>query len=118
MKRWSWHWTCVLLLAVSLGLGMSLSLVQGSVMAAAMAVQADGAHHGSSGCDGCSGCDHTDTKAGTCAALCASVAHGLMPGEPLPVASTSRAAFELALAFLSGQLHTPDHGPPKILILD
>ena len=38
MKRWSWHQTRVLLLAILLGLGMSLSFVQGSVMAAAMAV--------------------------------------------------------------------------------
>jgi hypothetical protein len=37
---------------------MSLSLVQGSVMAAEMAIAADGAHHGPSDCDGCGGGDH------------------------------------------------------------
>jgi hypothetical protein len=117
MKRWPWQRTRVLLLAGLLGLGMSLSFVQGSVMAAAMAVQADGAHHGSSGCDGCSGCDHTDMNAGTCLAACGHAAQGLMPGELLTLPSASRTDFQVARLHLSGQFHRPDHGPPKILIL-
>jgi hypothetical protein len=117
MKRWSWHWMRVLLLAFLLGLGMSLSCVQGSVMAAAMAVQADGAHHASCGCDGCSGCDHTDMNAGSCLTACGHAAQGLMRGELLTLPSASRTDFQVARLRLSGQFHRPDHGPPKILIL-
>ena len=47
MKRWSWHRAQALALAVLLGLGMSLPCVQGGVMAADMAIAADGAHHAS-----------------------------------------------------------------------
>ena len=117
MKCWSWHRTCVLLLAVLLGLGMSLSFVQGSVMAAEMAVAPDGAHHGSSGCDGCGGGDHKDMDAGTCLTVCGSAAQGLMSGELLPLPSASRTGFQVAQLLLSGQSHTPDHGPPKTLTL-
>jgi len=117
MKRWSWHRTRVLLLAVLLGLGMSLSFVQGSAMAATMAVAAGGGHHGSSGCDGCGGDDHKDMDAGTCLAVCGSAAQGLMFGELLSLPSASRIGFEIAPSFLSGQFHSPDHGPPKILTL-
>ena len=117
MKRWSWHRTRVLLLAVLLGLGMSLSFVQGSVMAAAMAVAAGGAHHGSSGCDGCGSGNHEDMNAGTCLTVCASAVQGLISGVLLPLPSASRTAFQVAPSFLSGQFHSPDHGPPKILTL-
>jgi len=105
------------LLAVLLGLGMSLSFVQGGVMAAAMAVAADGAHHGSSGCDGCGGGDHKDMNAGTCLTVCASAAQGLMSGELLTLPSASRTGFQVAQLLRSGQSHTPDHGPPKTLTL-
>ena len=117
MKRWSWHRTRVLLLAVLLGLGMSLSFVQGGVMAAAMAVGADGAGHGPSGSDGCGGGDHNDMTAGTCLTVCASVAQGLISGELLPPPSTSRTALQIAQLRLSGQSHSPGHGPPKSLTL-
>jgi len=117
MKRWSWHRTRVLLLAVLLGLGMSLSFVQGSVMAMAMSVAADGAHHGSSGCDGCSGGDHSDMTAGTCLTICVSAAQGLISGELVPPPSASRTALQINQLLLSGQSHSPHHGPPKILTL-
>jgi hypothetical protein len=117
MKRWSWHRRRVLLLAVLLGLGMSLSFVQGSAMAATMAVAADGAHHGSSGCDGCGGGDHKDMNAGTCLTVCASAAQGLISGELFPLPPACRTGFQVAQLLLSGQFHTPDHGPPKTLTL-
>jgi hypothetical protein len=117
MKRWSWHRTRVLLLAVFLGLGMSLSFVQGSVMAVAMSVATDGALHGSSGCDGCGGGDHKEMNADTCLTACGSAAQGLMSGELLRLPSASRTGFQVAQLLLSGQSHTPDHGPPKTLTL-
>jgi len=117
MKRWSWHRTRVLLLAVLLGLGMSLSFVQGGVMAAAMAVGADGAGHGPSGSDGCGGGDHNDMNAGTCLTVCASAAQGLMSGELLTLPPASRASFQVARLALGGRSHSPDHGPPKTLTL-
>jgi hypothetical protein len=96
---------------------MSLSFVQGSVMAATMAVAADGAQHGSSGCDGCGGGDHKDMNAGTCLTVCGSAAQGLMSGELLTPRSACRTGFQVAHLRISGQSHTPDHGPPKILTL-
>ena len=117
MKRWSWHRTRVLLLAVLLGLGMSLSFVQGGVMAAEMAVATDDGHHGPNGCSGCGGGDHNDMNAGTCVAVCGPAAQGLMPGELLTLPSASRTGFQVARLHLSSQFHSPDHGPPKILIL-
>jgi hypothetical protein len=117
MKCWSWHRTRVLLLAVLLGLGMSLSFVQGSVMAATMAVAADGAQHGSSGCDGCGGGDHKDMNAGTCLTVCGSAAQGLMSGELQTLPSAFRTGFQVAHLRISGQSYTPDHGPPKTLTL-
>jgi hypothetical protein len=116
MKRWSWHRTRVLLLAVLLGLGMSLSFVQGGVMAAEMAVAADGAHHGTSGCDGCGGSDH-ETDADMCLSVCGSAAQGLLPGEPAALSPASEASFQLARLLLGGRSHSPDHGPPKTLTL-
>ena len=70
MNGWPGHRIRALLLALALALGMSLSVVQGSLMAAEMAVAADGAHHGPSGCDGCGGGDHQGMDAGTCLAFC------------------------------------------------
>jgi hypothetical protein len=116
MKRWSWHRTCVLLLAVLLGLGISLSFVQGGVMAAEMAVAADGAHHGTSGCDGRGGSDH-ETDADMCLSVCGSAAQGLLPGEPTALLPASEASFQLAGLLLGGRSHSPDHGPPKTLTL-
>ena len=117
MRCWSWHRTRALLLAVLLGLGMNLSFVQGGLMAAEMAVAADGAHHGSSGCDGCGSGDHKDMNAGTCFAVCGSAAQGLMSGELLTLPPASRASFQVARLVLGGRSHSPDHGPPKILTL-
>jgi hypothetical protein len=115
MTRWSWHQTRVLLLAVLLGLGMSVPFVQGSVMAAEMAIAADGVHHGPSGCDGCGGGDHPSMDAGTCLAVCGTAAQGLMPGELLTLPSASRTSLQVARIHLSSQFHSPDHGPPKTL---
>jgi hypothetical protein len=117
MKRWCWHRTRVLLLAVLLGVGMSLSFVQGSVMAADMAVAAKGAHHGPSGCDGCGGGDHQGMDAGTCMTVCGTTAQGLMPGEWLTLASASRTSLHFTRLYVSSQYHSPEHGPPKILTL-
>ena len=117
MTRWSWHRTRVLLLAVLVGLGMSLSFVQGSMMATAMAVGADGADHGRSGCDSCDGGDHNDMNAGTCLTICASAAQGLISSNLLPLPSASQAGLQVAQLLLSGQFHSPEHGPPKILTL-
>jgi hypothetical protein len=64
MKSWSWHRTRVVLLAILLGLGMSLSFIQGSVIAAEMAVAADGTHPGPNGCNCCDGGDHKNIDAG------------------------------------------------------
>ena len=117
MSGWSRHRTRALLLAVFLGLGMSLSFVQGGVMAVETAFAADDAHHGPSGCDGCGGSDHEGMDAGTCLAVCGSATQGLMPGELLTLPSASRTDFQSTRLHLSGQFHSPDHGPPKILIL-
>jgi hypothetical protein len=116
MKRWSSHRTRVLLLAVLLGVGMSLFFVQGGVMAAEMAVAADGAHHGPSGCDGCGGGDHK-ADAGMCLSVCGSAAQGLVPGEPVALPPASRATFQAVHLLLDGRSNSPDHGPPKTLTL-
>jgi hypothetical protein len=118
VKHWSWHRTRVLLLTVLLGLGMSLPFVHGKVMLAEIAVAADCAHHGPSGCDSCGGGDHKHTDAGICLAVCGSAAQGLMPGELLALPAALRAGFQVAHLLVSGQSHSPDHGPPKILTLD
>ena len=117
MKRRLWHRTRVLLLAGLLGLGVSLSFVQGSVMAAEMAVAADGAHHGTSGCDGCGGSDH-ETDAGMCLSVCGSAALGLLTGEPAALPPASEASLQVARLLLDGRSQSPDHGPPKIVTLD
>lgn len=117
MKRWSWHRTRVLLLAVLLGLGMSLSFVQGSVMAAAMAVAADGAHHAPGDCDGCGGGDHMNADAGACLTLCGFAAQAMLRAEPVALPPASRAIFQVARLVIGGRSHRPDHGPPKPLTL-
>ena len=116
MKRWSWHRTRVLLLAVCLGLGMSLSFVQGSVMAAEMAVAVDGAPHGPSDCDGCGGSDHM-TDAGMCLSVCGSAAQGMLPGQLMALPPASRATFQAVGLLLDGRTNSPDHGPPRTLTL-
>jgi hypothetical protein len=117
MQRPSWHRPRVLLLALLLGLGTSLSGVHSGVMAAEMTVTADEAHDRQGGCDGCGGGGHEGMDAGTCLAVCGTAAQGLIFGELLTLPSASRTAFELAQLLLSGQSHSPDHGPPKILTL-
>ena len=117
MNGWPGHRIRVLLLALAVALGASLAVVQGGLMAAGMAVTADGCHHGPSGCDGCAGGDHNDMDAATCLAVCGHAAQGLMPGELLTLALASRTDFQIARLQLSGQFHSPDHGPPKILTL-
>ena len=107
----------ILLPAVLLGLGISVSFVQGSVMTAAMAVAADGAHHGPGDCDGCGGGDHKGAHAGTCLSVCGSAAQGLISGDPLTPPATSRTDFQLAHLLLTGETSRPDHGPPKIVTL-
>ena len=100
-----------LLLALVLGVAMSVAFVQGGLMAAKMAVAAEG--FGPSGCDGCSG-DH-DTDISTCLSVCGSAAHGLLPGEPVALSSTVRAGFWTARLVVAGRTTKPDHGPPKLL---
>src|SRR5262245_2090437 len=116
MDRWSLPRTRVLLLAFLVGLGMSWSYVQGGVMATEMALAADHAHHGPNGCDGCGGGDHQGMNASTCLAACGHAAQGLMPGELLTLPSASRIGLQVARLHLSGPFHSPEHGPPKILI--
>ena len=117
MNSWPGHRVRALLLAVLLGLGMSLSFVQGGVMAAEMAVAADDCSSRAGRLHGCGGGDHNDMNAGTCSAVCGPAAQGLMPGELLTLPSASRTGFQVARLHLSSQFHSPDHGPPKILIL-
>jgi hypothetical protein len=114
MKGWPGHRVRVLLLAILLGLGMSLSFVQGSVMAAEMAVSADAGHTGSSDCHGCGGSDDGGASASTCISVCGAAAHGLLSGEPVALPPASRASFEIASLAFGGRSHSPDHGPPKI----
>jgi hypothetical protein len=117
MKRWSWQRTRALVLAVLLGLGMSLSCAQGGVIAAEMAVAADDAHHGPDGCDGCGSGDHEGLDAGICLVVCGTGGQGLIPEELLTLPSASQTDFQIGRRHLSGQFHSPDHGPPKILTL-
>ena len=118
MNRWSWHSTRALLLAVVLGVGVSLSCAQGAPMVAAIALAANDAPHGPGGCGGCDGCgDHGGMDAGLCLAVCATPAQGLMPAEPLTLPPASRTEFQIDRLHVSGQLHSPEHGPPKILAL-
>jgi hypothetical protein len=117
MKGWPGHRVRVLLLALLLALGMSWSFVQAGLMAAEMAVSAEASHTGSTDCDGCSGSDHKGMDAGTCLVVCGTTAQGLMPGELLTLPSASRPSLQVARLHLSGRFHSPEHGPPKILIL-
>jgi hypothetical protein len=106
----------VLLLAFLLGLGMSVSAFHDRLIAAEVTVMADHPHHLQGGCHGCGG-DHESMDPGTCLAACGTAAHGLMPGELLTLPSDSGTDFRVAQLLLSGQFHSPDHGPPKVLAL-
>jgi hypothetical protein len=117
MNGWPGHGIRTLVLALVLALGMSLSVVQGGLMAAEMAVAADGADHGAGGCDGCGGGDHQGMDAGTCLTVCGTTAQGLMPGELLTLPSGSGTSLQVARPHLSSQFHSPEHGPPKLLTL-
>jgi hypothetical protein len=117
MNGWPGHRMQALVLAVLLWLGMSLSCAQGGVMAADMAIAADDAHHGPGGCDGCGSGDHEGIDAGICLVVCGTGGQGLMPGELLTLPSASQTDFQVGRLHLSGQFHSPDHGPPKILTL-
>jgi hypothetical protein len=116
MKRWSWHGTQALLLALLLGLGMSLSVFHDRLMAAEMAVMADDAHHRQGGCASCCG-HHEGMDADTCLAVCGTAAQGPMPEQLLTLPPASRSDVQIARLHLSGQSHSPDHGPPKILTI-
>ena len=49
--------------------------------------------------------------------LVSSAAQGLMSGELQTLPSASRTGFQVAHLRVSGQSHSPDHGPPKTLTL-
>jgi hypothetical protein len=117
MDRWALPRTRVLLLAVLVGLGMSWSQVQGSAMAAEMALAADYVHHAPDGCDGCDAGDHNDMNAASCLAVCGSAAPALIPEELLALLSAPRTDLQSARPSFSSLFHSPDHGPPKILTL-
>lgn len=105
-----------LLLMLVLALGTNLSFMQAGLMAGEMAISAECGHVGPSGCDGCGDGDG-DVDASTCLSVCGSAAHGLLPGEPVALPPASRASFQADCFVMGGQTETPDHGPPKILIL-
>jgi hypothetical protein len=117
MQRPSWHRPRVLLLALLLGLGTSLSAGHGAVMMAEIAAAMDEHNHGPGGCDACGG-DHENMDAGTCLAICGIAAPGLIPGELLTLPPASRTEFQVARLQLSGEFHSPDHGPPKAHLAD
>ena len=108
------HRLRALLLALLLALGMSLSLVQGSLMAAGMALSAGTAQPGPHGCDGCG---DGDLDAGTCLSVCGSAGHGLLPGDPVALPPAARASFGALYLVLGGRSQSPDPGPPKVLTL-
>jgi hypothetical protein len=95
---------------------MSLSLVQGSLMAAEMAVAAEVAQPCSHGCDGCDDGD-ADLDPGTCLSLCGSTVQALAPAQALALPTASRASFQAGYAGPGGRSHSPDPGPPKLLAL-
>jgi len=112
-----WHRTRALLLALLLGAGVSLSFGQASAMSVHMAIAAETADVGSDGCDGCDGADDSGADAMSCLSVCASATHGLLPGEPAELPWASRAGFQIAHVLSNGHVSSPDHGPPKLLIL-
>jgi hypothetical protein len=118
MERWSWHRMRILVLALLLGVGISLAFVEGSVMAAQMALSADGAHHGPSGCDACGGGDEEGAGAGTCLSVCGSAAQGLPPADGAALPSAFRTGFQAGDLLISGQSNSPDHGPPRMGEMD
>jgi hypothetical protein len=96
---------------------MSLSCATGGVLTGETTVAVDDTHHGPGDCDGCRSGDHEGIDAGICLVVCGIAAQGLMPGELLTLPSTSRADFQIAGLHLSGEFHSPEHGPPKISLL-
>jgi hypothetical protein len=103
-------------MALLLGAGMSLSFAQASAMAAKMAIAAEMAMPGPDGCDGCNGDDPDDADL-NCLAVCGAAVHGLLPADPTEPPRTSRTGLHSTYLVLDGRTNTPDHGPPKILIL-
>jgi hypothetical protein len=110
------HQLRALLLAFCLTLGMSLSLVQGSLMAAEMAVAAEAGQPCPHGCDGC-GDDDADLDPGTCLSLCGSAVQALPPAQALALPTASPASIQTGYAGPGGRSHSPDPGPPKRLAL-
>ena len=92
-----------------------LHFVESSVMAAAMAVAADGAHHVPSDCDRGRGGEHENAATGICLSGCGSANQDLLPGDPVAPASSSRTGLQHADLLIIGQSTTPPHGPPKIV---
>jgi len=113
MRSSCWHGTRLLLLALLLGAGISLSFGQASAMSAPMAVAT--ADLGSDRCHGCDGADDGCADTMSCVSLCASPAHGLVPGESADLLSASRTAFQIAHVLGNGHVSSPEHGPPKLL---
>ena len=95
---------------------MSVPLVQGSLMAAEMAVSAEVAQPCPHGCDGCADGDG-DVDASTCLSLCGSAAQGVLAGEPLALLPVARVSFQAGYVALGGRFHSPDPGPPRSLTL-
>jgi hypothetical protein len=104
-----------LLLALILTFGSGLALVHGSAVAAEAASLADAGHHGPSAYDGCDDGHDCAPDPGSCLSLCASVAQGLLPGEPLLSPPNARARFAAAGLIPAGCFNSPEHGPPKLL---
>jgi hypothetical protein len=104
-----------LLLALILAFGSGLTLVHGSLIAAEAAFLTDVGHHGPNGCDSCADGHDCAPDPGSCLSLCASVAQGLLPGEPLLSPPNARARFAAAGLIPAGCFNSPEHGPPKLL---
>jgi len=86
-------------------------------MSAHMAIAAATVDLGSDLCHGCEGADASGADAMSCLSLCASAAHGLVPGEPADVPWASPTTFQIAHVLSNGHVSSPDPGPPKLLTL-
>jgi len=84
-------------------------------MSAHMAIAAATVDLGSDRCHGCDGADDVSADPVSCVSLCASAAHGLVPGESADLLSASRTAFQIAHVLGNGHVSSPEHGPPKLL---
>ena len=108
------HRLRAMILALLLALGMGPAPVQGGLMAAEIAVAAEGAqpcrHH-------CDGCGENDVDRGTCLSVCGATAQGLPPAEPEPLPPALRSSVQEGRLILGGRSHSPDPGPPKGLPL-